>query len=68
MDAFLKNISPLNQVASRARTFWDNEDGATSIEYSLIVGLIFLAIVGAVRSYSESTSDMYGEIEAALAE
>lgn len=42
------------------------ERGATAIEYSLIVGLIFLAIVAAVRNYTASTSDMYSMITSAL--
>lgn len=48
--------------ASPLATFWRSEDGATSIEYSLIVALIFLAIVAAVRTFSESTSGMYSGI------
>lgn len=48
------------------RAFRDDENGATSIEYGLIVALIFLAVVSAIRAYSNSTSDMYSEINDAL--
>lgn len=49
-----------------ARRFADDERGATAIEYSLIVSLIFLAIVGAVKAYVNSTSEMYSEISSTL--
>lgn len=49
-----------------ARRFADDERGATAIEYGLIVSLIFLAIVGAVKAYVNSTSEMYSEISSTL--
>ena len=48
------------------RDFLQNEDGATAIEYSLIAGLIFLAIVASVRAYTSTTSDMYNEISSTI--
>ena len=48
------------------RRFSGDESGATAIEYGLIVALIFLAILGAVTSYTESASDMYSDISSAL--
>lgn len=48
------------------RSFLRNDSGATAIEYGLIVSLIFLAIVGAVQNYTNSTSDMYNEISSTL--
>ncbi len=46
--------------------FLRNEDGATSIEYSIIVALIFLAIVASVRTFSQSTSGMYTTVSNTL--
>jgi pilus assembly protein Flp/PilA len=46
--------------------FAASEDGATAIEYSLIVSLIFLAIMGAVKSFVDTTSGMYSEISSAM--
>ena len=43
--------------------FCDDENGATAIEYGLIVALIFLAIIGAVKSFGSTTNEMYNEIE-----
>lgn len=48
--------------------FATDEDGATAIEYGLIVSLIFLAIVAAVTSYTEETKLLYSEIESNLTE
>lgn len=46
--------------------FANDEKGATSIEYGLIVSLIFLAILAAVNGYVDSTSEMYSEIASAM--
>ena len=61
-------ITAQRGLIRRADAFRHNESGATSIEYSLIVSLIFLAIIAAVRQFTNSTSDMYGTIEDAMAE
>jgi pilus assembly protein Flp/PilA len=46
--------------------FAADERGATAIEYSLIVALIFVAIIAAVNSFADSTNDMYSEISSTL--
>jgi len=43
--------------------FRKDTDGATSVEYGLIVALIFLAIIGAVKNFGATTNQMYNEIE-----
>lgn len=48
------------------RAFAADECGATAIEYSLIVGLIFLAIVTAVEAFASNTNVMYSEISSAM--
>lgn len=48
------------------RVFLDDERGATAIEYALIVGLIFLAIVTAVTSYTQNTNALYQHISNAV--
>ena len=40
--------------------------GATAVEYGLIVGLIFLAIVGAVNLFSDSNYAMYETVSNAM--
>ena len=48
------------------KRFLTDESGATAIEYGLIAGLIFLAIVSAIHYYTESIGEMYGEIDTAV--
>ncbi len=52
--------------ARQADAFRLDESGATAIEYGLIVSLIFLAIIAAVREFTNSASDLYGEIDDTL--
>jgi pilus assembly protein Flp/PilA len=54
-------------VAARlAVRFWRCESGATAIEYGLILGLIFLVIVGAVTTMMGSTNNMFVKINTAV--
>ncbi len=39
--------------------FLTDDSGATAIEYSLILGLVVLAIVGSINLLSDSLSNMY---------
>lgn len=39
--------------------FLKDDSGATAIEYSLMLGLVVLAIVGSVELLSSSLSNMY---------
>lgn len=59
-----------NQIRGRLNVwvgrFAADEGGATAIEYGLIVALIFLAIVGAVQGFADSTNEMYSEISSTL--
>jgi pilus assembly protein Flp/PilA len=53
-----------------ARSFigrWlSDERGATAIEYGLICGLIFLAIVSAVTAFGASTTSLYSHISSTI--
>jgi pilus assembly protein Flp/PilA len=47
------------------RRFYDmfkDERGATAVEYGLILALIFLAMVGAVGTFAETTIDMWDNV------
>ena len=59
----MTRLARIQQIAER---FAQDDDGATAIEYSLIVALIFLAIVAAVNNYTNSTKDMYSMITSSL--
>jgi pilus assembly protein Flp/PilA len=54
------------KVSGAIARFAADEGGATAIEYSLIVALIFVAIIAAVNSFADSTNDMYSEISSTL--
>ena len=56
VKTFIKSLAP----------FLRNDSGATAIEYALIVGLIFLAIVTAVTSYTQNTNLLYQHISNAV--
>lgn len=49
------------------RRFLNDERGATAIEYAVIAGLIFLAIVGAIIPIGASLSDTFIDASAGLA-
>ena len=42
-------------------TFWNDEKGATAIEYGLIASLIALAIVGGVGALSNSLETLWAD-------
>lgn len=56
----------LDRARRAFKQFRADEKGATAIEYSLIIGLVFLAILGAVRNFATSTNEMYSEINSTL--
>ncbi|MEM1390222.1 MAG: Flp family type IVb pilin [Pseudomonadota bacterium] len=44
------------------RKFFENESGATAIEYGLIAALIAVAIIGAVSTLGTKTSATFNEV------
>ncbi|HWE47620.1 MAG TPA: Flp family type IVb pilin [Caulobacteraceae bacterium] len=48
------------------RRFAKDEDGATAIEYGLIVALIFLVALSAITSFGTSMNTMYGVISSTI--
>ena len=56
----------LRVMAAEIRAFADDQEGSTVIEYAVIVGLIFLAIIAGVQQMAGSTSDMYNEIDTTI--
>jgi pilus assembly protein Flp/PilA len=53
----------INQMLTR---FFKDESGATAIEYALIAGLIFLAIVTSIHYYTDQTGVLYTRISTAI--
>lgn len=44
------------------QSFARNQQGATAVEYSLIAGMIFLALVAGVRLVGGSTSNLFNNV------
>ena len=48
------------------RKFFENESGATAIEYGLIAALIAVAIIGAVTTLGTKTSSTFDKVSAQM--
>jgi pilus assembly protein Flp/PilA len=46
--------------------FWHDEDGATTVEYAVMLALILVAIMGAIGSVGGQTGGMWGTIDTDL--
>ena len=46
--------------------FWNDEEGATAIEYGLIAGLIAVAIIGGLTLVSGGLGNLFTRINTAL--
>ena len=51
---------------NRIARFWREEDGATAVEYSLMVALIAVVIIVAVRALGTSVSVKFEEVATAI--
>ena len=61
----MQNLSPAIAMAS-PRTFFEDESGATAIEYGLIVGLIALVMIVALTATFNNVSGKFNRISSAL--
>lgn len=54
------------------RTYIDHyhsrEEGATAVEYGIMVALIALAIIGAVWALGGTLSDLFGEVDSNISD
>jgi len=48
------------------KNFWNDEEGATAIEYGLIAGLIAVAIIAALTALGADLTALFTRIGAAL--
>ena len=44
------------------KNFWNDEEGATAIEYGLIAGLIAVALIGALTALEGGLSGLFNAI------
>jgi pilus assembly protein Flp/PilA len=56
----------VNTLLSLAAKLWDDQSGATAIEYSLLAALIAMVIIGAVMSMGQSLDALYPRLETYL--
>lgn len=57
-----------DRLRSVARGFAGGERGATSIEYALIAGLIFVVVVGSLRVFASRAGNVYTQIGNAISQ
>ena len=53
----------IDRVKQSVRQLWRSDSGATAIEYTLIVGLIAIAIVSAVGAVGSGTANNFNAVE-----
>lgn len=53
-------------MKSLMRKIWREEEGATAVEYALMVALIAVAIIVAVRSLGTSVSEKFDVVATAV--
>jgi pilus assembly protein Flp/PilA len=47
-------------------TLWHEEQGATAVEYAVMLALILVAIIGAIGSVGAGTGGLWGTIDGDL--
>ncbi|PXF58550.1 MAG: Flp family type IVb pilin [Deltaproteobacteria bacterium] len=50
----------------KIKSFFKDEEGASAVEYALLVSLIAVVIIAAVRTLGENASDKLGRAAAAI--
>ena len=57
----------MSKLATAARKFVRNEDGATMVEYALLVALIAVVVIGAVTALGTSANTKLSSAASSLA-
>lgn len=52
----------MNSFIATIRRFLKSEDGPTSVEYSVIIGLIILATVGTIRTLGSASEKAFDKV------
>jgi pilus assembly protein Flp/PilA len=66
LDDHAKARPNMTAISRVLRTFAADKSGATAIEYGLIVGLIFLAILASVEAVAGLTTTMFTLVAAMM--
>ena len=54
------------RVYVKARTWWDglaNDEGATAVEYAIMLALIAMVVIGAVTILGQETNSAFERVE-----
>ena len=46
--------------------FMADQRGSTAVEYSVIIGVVFMMIVAAIQTFSDENGEMFNEISSAV--
>ena len=60
-------MTSLAKQAVQLRRFWCDQNGATMIEYLLLLSLIAAVIIGAFTNLADNAGDMYNMIASTVA-
>jgi len=58
----MRNKKQISTALNKIKSGRLDDSGATAIEYALIAGLVFLAIVGAINYYAGSLGNLFNEV------
>jgi len=53
-------------MKAKLAQFWNDEAGITALEYGLIAGLVAVALIAAVGTFSDALSSMFTDLGAKL--
>lgn len=55
-------------MSSLLRGLWHSEDGATAVEYAVMLALILMAVIGAIGAVGAQNGGMWGGVDTKLDE
>jgi len=53
----------MSKFAASVRRFWENEEGATLVEYGLLVGLLSITAVGSVVLVGKFVNGAFNQVQ-----
>ena len=55
-------------MIQKIKRFLKGDDGATAVEYSVLLALILMGVIGAIGTVGAQTGGLWGDIDADLAD
>jgi pilus assembly protein Flp/PilA len=56
----------MTKIISFTKSLWDDESGATAIEYGLLAALIAVVIIGVVASLGGTLKDTFAKVDSQI--